>query len=32
MDVDMNRTRHMLNYLYPILERADSELEAFMKK
>jgi len=32
MDVDMNRTRHMLNYLYPILERADPELEAYMKK
>ncbi|XP_067934936.1 TBC1 domain family member 20-like isoform X1 [Watersipora subatra] len=32
MDVDMNRTRSMLNYLYPILERADPEVKAYMEK
>lgn len=32
MDPNMERTKHILNYLYPIVGRANPELKAFMEK
>ena len=30
MDSNMDRTKHMLNYLYPIVRRANPELHDYM--
>jgi hypothetical protein len=32
MDSNMDRTKHMLNYLYPIVGRANPELRDFMER
>lgn len=32
MDSNMDRTKHMLNYLYPIVGRSNPELRDFMER
>ncbi|XP_050396764.1 TBC1 domain family member 20 [Patella vulgata] len=32
MDVDMDRTKHMLNYLYPIIDKASPQLCEYMER
>lgn len=32
MDVNMDRTKHILNYLYPIVGRASPKLRQFMEE
>ena len=32
MDSNMDRTRHMLNYLYPILDKANPDLCEYMER
>jgi len=32
MDANMERTKHILNYLYPLIDRANPELRDFMER
>lgn len=32
MDANMDRTKHILNYLYPLIERANPELKDYLER